>query len=415
MNTICQENFAAIVGIDWADRKHDICLSEAVASSREFTELAHKPEAIDEWANTLRTRFHGRAIAVCLEQSKGPLLYALMKYDFITLFPINPQTVARYRRTFTPSRAKDDPRDAEILVELFERHADKLRPWSPGSIELRTLQQLVEMRRRLVADKVRLTNRITAALKNYYPQPLDWFQDKDTDIFCDFLIRWPTLKQAQRARKQTLLTFFTDHNARYPDVNTQRVEAIKAATPLTCDAGVIQPQQLLVQALVAQLKVVLASLHQFDHAIRELFNQHADADLFSALPGAGAAFAPRLLAAFGEDRTRYTQATDLLQYAGIAPVTERSGQKAWVHWRYSCPKFLRQSFIEWSRESIRYSFWARSFYQQQREKGKSHQMAVRALAFKWIRILFRCWQDHKPYDEAKYLMALKDKGSPLLN
>lgn len=277
------------------------------------------------------------------------------------------------------------------------------------------LRLLVEMRRRLVADKVRITNRLTAALKNYYPQPLEWFQDKDTDIFCDFLTRWPTLKQVQRARKQTLLTFFTNHNARYPAINAQRVTAIKGASPLTNDAGVIQPNQLLVQALVQQLKVILENIRQFDTTIHDLFKQHDDANLFSALPGAGAQFAPRLLAAFGEDRNRYTQAGDLLQYAGIAPVTERSGQKSWVHWRYSCPKFMRQSFIEWARESIRHSFWARSFYQQQREKGKSHQIAVRALAFKWIRILFRCWQDHKPYDEAKYLMALKDKGSPLLN
>ena len=96
-------------------------------------------------------------------------------------------------------------------------------------------------------------------------------------------------------------------------------------------------------------------------------------------------------------------------------MTERSGQKSWVHWRYSCSKFLRQSFVEWARESTRYSFWARAFYQLQRQNGKSHQMAIRALAFKWIRIIFRCWKDRKPYDEAKYLMALKDKGSPLLD
>lgn len=415
MNAICHENFAAIIGIDWADRKHDICLRTSQTRTMEYAVLTHKPQAIDEWAQTLQTRFKGQPVAVCLEQRKGPLIYALMKHAFITLFPINPQTVARYRRTFTPSRAKDDPRDAQILVELFDRHRDKLRPWHPGSPAMRSLQQLVEMRRRLVADRVRATNRLTAALKNYYPQPLEWFTDKDTDIFCDFLSRWPTLKQAQRARKSTLLAFFADHNARYPDINARRVAMIKAAAPLTTDSGVILPNQLLTQSLVQQLKVLLANIRAFDAAIHDLFKQHDDADLFASLPGAGAQFAPRLLAAFGEDRSRYAKAHELLQYAGIAPVTERSGQKSWVHWRYSCPKFLRQSFIEWSRESIRYSFWARSFYQQQREKGQSHQMAVRALAFKWIRILFRCWQDHKPYDEAKYLMALKDKGSPLLN
>ena len=137
--------------------------------------------------------------------------------------------------------------------------------------------------------------------------------------------------------------------------------------------------------------------------------------MFDALPGAGAVFAPRLLVAFGEQRERFTSADELQKYAGIAPVTERSGKKSWVHWRLQCPTFLRQTFVEWAAESTRHSFWAQVYYQQQRDKGKAHQAAVRALAFKWIRILFRCWQDHTPYDESVYLQALKRRSAPLLH
>ncbi|WP_052470188.1 IS110 family transposase [Thiolapillus brandeum] len=136
--------------------------------------------------------------------------------------------------------------------------------------------------------------------------------------------------------------------------------------------------------------------------------------MFRNLPGAGKRLAPRLLVAFGEDRSRFASAQALCCYAGIAPVTERSGNKSWVHWRYSCPKFLRQSFVEWINQTVRFSFWARAFYKAQREKGKTHQMAIRALAFEWIRILWCCWQDRKPYDEATYLMALQKQGSPLV-
>jgi transposase len=136
--------------------------------------------------------------------------------------------------------------------------------------------------------------------------------------------------------------------------------------------------------------------------------------LFEALPGAGAVFAPRLLVAFGEQRERYASADELQKYAGIAPVTERSGNTSWVHWRLQCPTFLRQTFVEWAAESIRHSFWARAYYAQQRQKGTSHQAAVRALAFKWIRVVFRCWQRRTPYDESIYLNALKRRGSPLL-
>ena len=118
--------------------------------------------------------------------------------------------------------------------------------------------------------------------------------------------------------------------------------------------------------------------------------------------------------AFGEQRERFRSAAELQQYAGVAPVTERSGNKSWVHWRWQCPTFLRQTFVEWAAQTINKSFWAGAYYRQQRQKGSTHQSAVRALAFKWIRILYRCWQTHTPYDESKYLNALTHRGSELL-
>lgn len=414
MTQVSHEAFAAFIGIDWADAKHDVCLQAAGCDKRESFILEHTPEAIDAWVTTLRTRFNGQPVAICLELHKGPLVSALRKYDFLVLFPLNPLTLARYRAAFTPSRAKDDPTDATLQLELLLTHRDKLQPLNPQSPTMRALAQLVEHRRRVVGDKVRITNRLTSTLKNYFPHVLQWFQEKDTAIFCDFLSRWPTLKAVQLARRSTLETFFRAHHVRYADVIAQRIQAIKSATPLTTDDGVIAPHALLVQALVAQLRVTLQALADFDTAIVQRAQSHPDFPLFQALPGAGPVFAPRLLVAFGEQRDRYASAADLQKYAGIAPVTERSGKKAWVHWRLQCPKFVRQTFVEWAAESIRHSFWAGVFYQQQRDKGKAHQAAVRALAFTWIRILYRCWQDRTPYDESTYLQALNKRGASLL-
>jgi transposase len=409
------EPFAAFVGIDWADAKHALCLQAAGSTTREASSLDHTPEAIDAWVCTLRQRFGGHPVAICLELNKGPIVSALCKYEFLVLFPVNPLTLARYREAFTPSRAKDDPTDAELQLELLLKHRDKLQPLQPQSPQMRALAQLVEARRRLVGDKVRITNRLTSALKNYFPHVLRGFEDKDTVIFCDFLSRWPTLKAVQLAHRATLETFFRDHHVRSAEVITQRLQAIKAATPLTTDEGIMTPNVLLVQALVAQLRVTLQAIADFDHAIAQHAQQHPDFPLFQALPGAGPVFAPRLLVAFGEQRERYTSAAELQKYAGIAPVTERSGKQAWVHWRLQCPTFLRHTFVEWAAESIRHSFWAQVYYQQQRAKGQRHQAAVRALAFKWLRILYRCWQDRTPYDESIYLQALTRRGSSLLH
>jgi transposase len=394
--------------------RSDICLCNPIIQQSEFSTIGSQPEAIDAWVEGLRKRFPQATIAICTEQKRGPLIYALCKYEFLVIYPVNPQTVAKYRQAFAPSGAKADPTDAQILVELLLKHTDKLKVWKPNSATLRSLQQLVENRRMLVAEKVRLTNRITAALKGYYPQVLDWFEDKDTQVFCEFLTRYPSLKAAQVAPKDELEQFFRTHHVVQAKTINRRLEQIEQGVVLTEDAGIVEPLHLLVAALVAQLQVLLPNISKFDKRIEELFESHPDAELFAALPGAGPQLAPRLLVAFGEERERFGNAQELLRYSGIAPVKESNGQKSWVHWRWSCPKFLRQTFVEWALQTRKHSFWAEAFYQMQRKKGKTHQGAIRALAFKWIRIVFRCWQDQKPYNEAKYLMALRRKGSPLV-
>jgi len=406
--------FAAFVGIDWADAKHDICLQAATGEEREWTVVPHRPAAIDAWASALRQRFAGGPVAVCLELAKGPLVYALQKYDFLVLFPVHPATLAKYRQAFTPSHAKADPTDAELALELLRRYRAKLKPLTPQSGPMRMLLRLVEQRRRLVGDQNRVSSRLIDALKQYFPDVLGWFQDRDTLLFCDFLSRWPTLKQLKRARRATLLSFFHDHHVRSQARIDERLHAIKNATPLTDDPAVIRPNQLLVLALVEQLRATLDAIDSFDAEIATVSQTLPDYTLFSALPGAGATLAPRLLVAFGEQRERYRSAAEVQRYAGIAPVTESSGKKHWVHWRLQCPTFLRQTFVEWAGATIPRSFWAAAYYRQQRDKGSSHQAAVRALAFKWIRILYRCWQTRTPYDESTYLNALKRRGSPLL-
>ena len=412
MDTLNTTSFTAFIGIDWADAKHDICIQSA-DDEREFDVIPHKVELIDEWACTMRQRF-GFPIAVAVELSKGPIVYALQKHDCFVIFPVNPSTLARYREAFQPSRAKDDPTDAELAVDLIIRHHERFKPLQPQSVEIRMLVSLVEQRRNLVADKIRITNRLRVALKQYYPQMLEWFDRIDTLLFCEFLTRWPTLLQVKRARQSTLRKFFHEHSMRFEHVLEQRLIAIKAATPLTLDEAVVVPHRLQALVYVEQLRVLLDAIKRFDIQIESVAKQHGDYALFTALPGAGPSLAPRLLVAFGEQRERYKSAAEVQKYSGVAPVTERSGKKHWVHWRWQCPTFMRQTFVEWAAQTINKSYWAGEYYRQQREKGSTYQAAVRALAFKWIRILYRCWQTRTPYDEVTYLKALERRSSPLL-
>ena len=409
-----QAAYAAYIGIDWSDRKHDICLYDCTTGETEESVIGSQPEAIQAWVGGLRKRFGDAMLAVCLEQKRGPLVYALCQYENLVLYPINPRTVANYRKAFQPSRAKSDPIDARILVELLQKHQDKLPTWQPASCQMRALRQWVESRRMLVGEKVRLTNRLTAALKNYYPQVLDWFENKDTEVFCAFLERYPTLKAAQTATAQELTQFFRSHHVIRRSAITRRINQIAASgIPLTEDPGIVEPMQWLVQTLIGQLKPLLVRLMELTLQIDRCFTALPDADWVAALPGAGEHLAPRLLAAFGEDRSRFENAGQMLCYFGIAPVKESSGKKNWTHWRWSCPIFLRQTFVEWANQSRHHCGWAQAYYRMQRAKGNSHPAAMRSLAFKWVRILFRCWKSREAYDEAKYVAALKRKKSPL--
>ena len=162
----------------------------------------------------------------------------------------------------------------------------------------------------------------------------------------------------------------------------------------------------MVQALVVQLRAAMESIATFDKEIAQLCKTHADYELFASFPGAGPTLAPRLLAAFGTRRERFESAKEAQQLFGISPVVEASGKQRWVRWRFFCPRFLRQSFHEFASESIRQSVWAKDFYARARARGKSHHIAVRALAFKWLRIMWRCWQNKTPYNEALYLQAI---------
>jgi transposase len=408
-----EREWAAFAAIDWADQKHFWRLVPAGSQHAEQGELENTPEAVEAWATTLQQRFGGRPIAVCLEQSRGPLVYMLTKYAHLVLFPVHPTTAARYRETFCPSGAKADPSDTASLLDLLLRHPERLTPLQPDTTETRLLQFLVERRRQIVDEKTRQKNRLTDCLKLYFPQLLHWFDDVSGPLVGALLERWPGLEQLQRSHPGTLRKFFHQQNCRGEELIEERISAIYQAIPATRDAAVLEAGAITARGLVALLTTLRGNIAELDRRIAQLVAAHPDAPLFDSLPGAGPALVPRLIVAFGTRRERYDNAYQVQCYSGIAPVKVASGNTQRVHIRRACPKFLRQTFHEFASHSIGQSEWARDYYQFQRDNHKLHQAAVRALAYKWIRIIFRCWKDGKPYDEQVYLQSLRRRRSLL--
>lgn len=235
-SVIPSTDYVAYVGIDWADRKHDIALYDCATDTWEDSIIQSRPQDILDWVTQLRSRYGDGQIAVALEQKRGPLLYALCQYENLVLFPINPRMVANYRKAFQPSRAKSDPVDARLLVELIQKHDDKLDAWVAGCPKHRALRQWVESRRMLVGEKVRLTNRITASLKSYFPQVLDWFEAKDTQVFCEFIEQFTDVKAAQADTPETLTQFFRAHRVVRHSTTTRRLQQIQDSANSRCRA-----------------------------------------------------------------------------------------------------------------------------------------------------------------------------------
>jgi Transposase len=279
-----EPEFAAFMGIDWADQKHTWCLQTAGSEQRESGELEHTPEAVESWVAHLCPRFAQRPIAVAVEPSRGALVFMLSKYEPFHLFPVPAQMAASLRQALYPSGAKDDPRDADLLLDLLLQHRNKLRRLSPDSEATRRVQNLVEERRKLVDEKTAQINRLTDHLKVYFPQVLEWFGRLDTELVCALLERWPALEELQKASPASLRAFFRKHRCRDRERLEQRMEAIRRALPAIQDRAVIEAKSAVVKVIVQLVRILVEGIEDLDGQIEEAAAAHPDFFIFIRCP-----------------------------------------------------------------------------------------------------------------------------------
>lgn len=407
-------DWIACVGIDWGDKEHAYEIR-----GRDGTQTSGKtgssPEELHEWVRRLRERFPSGTIIVAFEHGRWSLIYALMVYEFLTLVPINPRASKAYRDSLRLSGASSDPVDAAFICEFAMKHLSELRVWQPDDAVTRKLRLLVESRRTLVDQRTVFTHTLADTLKQYYPQALQWFGGETSRLLRAFLMRWPTLEQMRAASLEDITAVMRAQRCRkVVAVAKELIEKIRKAVALTGDKAVIDGYSMYARSLAAIIDPLDSQIDQFDKAIDAAWATHPDRKLFDSLPGAGRVMAPRLAVAFGRDRSRYHSANEVQCYSGIAPVVEQSGRQRWVHARWGYPKFLHQTFHEFAQASIPQSAWAKAVYQEHREHEAGHHEAIRALAFRWIRILFRLWKTGELYDEQRHVDTLRKKQSPII-
>lgn len=403
--------FAAQIGLDWADQKHYWTMLADGKKTR--GQLDNTPEAIELWAAELAQRFAGRQVALALEQARGAVVTVLSKYAHLVLFPVHSTCLANYRKSFSPSGAKSDSVDGDLILDYLVKHPEKLRCLRPDTEETRTLQFLTLERRKLVDAHTAALQSLIHWVKQTFPQMVRWFDDLGAPLVTDMLLRWPTLQDLQKVKPKVLLKFFHQHNCRSEERTNERLEQIRHAVAATNDPALLLAGTLSIQNAARILTAMRQGTAEFDRQIARIYHTHPDRFITESFPGAGPALEPRLIAAAGSLRDRFQSAYDMECTFGIAPVTEGSGNSLWIHWRWACSKFVRQTFQEWANCSIRSCDWAREYYDRKRAGNQDHHAAVRALAFKWIRIFFRCWRDRVAYSDQRYQEALRTRsGQP---
>jgi transposase len=400
-------DYAALLAIDWADQKHDLLLCPAQRPQDPEASTVQAKD-LEAFFAKLRMRFPQGHIAVVVEAHRGALVHQLMNLDFVHLFPINPKSAAKFREALHPSGAKSDALDAASLLEFGRFHLAKLRRWVPDTALTRELGLLCEARRDLVNRRTELTNELTSVLKGYFPQALDLAADLNKRMAWDFLTKWDTLPKAQKTKTAIIKAFYYQHGSRSTQLVEKRLALLAEARPLTTDSAIVNASCLRVRALVRELRSLHQSIGEYDKRLAELSVTHPDAGIFSSVPGAGPCLLPRLIAAFGTDRTRWENPDSIATFSGVAPVRIASGNSLnQVRCRYACPRFLRQTFVELARSTSLYCDWAKEFYDQHRAREWKAHRIYRALAFKWIRILWKMWQERQPYDPARFQRALQ--------
>lgn len=406
------ENPAAWVGWDWADDHHDLFLVSAEGQT-ETLRLDNRPETLHAWFQALGRRFHQRTVVLCLESSRLALLPILLEHSFLELYLINPKSLARFRDVVRPSGSKNDQLDCRLACQLVRTHRNLLHQFVAQDPLTQELALMVRFRRDLVNQRTMLANQLKSALKLYYPLALELLQeDTTTELAANFVLKFPTLKALQETKLHRVRQFFVDQGSRLTKGLEARLAKIAAAAAVTHQSHWNNPHSFMACSLAQTLTAVVARIQEAQERILILAQQHPNCALAQSLPGAAAALEPRLMVLLGTVATAGSSAQHIAVRDGVAPRRLQSGQSCLISRRWAKPQFEHQTWIEFAKSSTLQCDWAREFVEAKIKAGKTYYTAIRALAFKWIRILHACWKNGQTYDEAKYLKALQSRHSP---
>jgi len=390
------------IGVDWADKVHEVCVIDEAGEKVVQRKVEETAEGMGEFGRWLdERRAEGMELWAAIEKPDGRIVDLLLDHGAV-VYPINPKALDRARDRFRQSHSKSDPFDAWVLAEFLRTDHGHLKTLRPNSDKAQELKILTQDHLRLVRSQSRLLNQLRITLKEYYPRPLEVFEDLTTQIALDFLQHYPTPEALSKLSQKQCRRFAREHH-----LGEQRQGELwqKLSKPqLRIPEHVVRAKSRLVEVLVEELKVVVRNVDRYQKEVERFFASLPAAKLLEKLPGGkSGTIVPMLWAHVGDAEGRWESFGQLQAQAGTVPVTKKSGRSQVVCFRYACNQRLRYAVYWLAFISLRQSEWARAYYDKQRARGHSHHRALRALGTKWLKILFVIWRDHVPYDETYHL------------
>lgn len=392
------------VGIDWAKESHDVCAVDPGGKIRGRATVGHSREGFDELTRHLARWAEQGEILVGIERPEGRLVDRILEAGYpIVLIPTF--AMKEFRRRYAVGGAKSDPGDAYVIADVARTDGHRLRRLEPLSEETRTLRSVVRARDDLVDQRVALGNQLRACLEAYWPGAAVIFADVCSEICLAFLERYPTPESAARLGKVRLGSFLKKAGYSGRRSAAELLERLRAAP-----AGIVgveaEARADSMRAMVRVMRSLNCSIKDLDRAVVAHLGEHPDAEVFTSLPRSGQINAAQMLAEWGDCREAYPCPDAVSMLGGLCPVTHASGKHRDVSFRWACNKRLRTAITTFADNSRHASPWAAEVYRRAIVRGCDHPHAVRILARAWVRVIWRCWQDRRPYDPALHGAAV---------
>ena len=392
-------------GLDWASRTHALCVIDELGVVHERFEISHDAGGLLDLRHKLSV-YGGSALPVAIERPSGLIVDALVEAGH-RVFPIHPNAVKATRPRYRSHGAKSDASDAYLLADLLRTDGHRFKFLLPQSDEIKALRALVRGRDDLVATRVQLANQLRTLLESFWPGAASIFADVDSPIALTFIQRYPTPDSATRLGEKRMAAFCAQHaysGRRRPAALLQRLHQAAAGIGGEFE---IDAKGELTRCLARTLDRLVEQIRLISSRIEHHVASIEDGQILMSFPRAGRICAAQILAELGSERERFPTDAQLAAEAGVAPLTYQSGKSKAVTFRWACNHRLRAALTCMADNSRHANLWAHKLYTSARTRGCDHPHAVRILARAWVRVIWRAWTDHKPYDPTLHRAALE--------